>query len=286
MIQTISLTTALIGTTAAAIWDLKTTEVPDHIPYAMIAIALLLFSYQSFVDWSYMPILNSLIPGLMFLGFGFIMYYLGQWGGADALLLSSIGFLLPGFPNFSQTIFPYALTFFINLFLVGAAYMLLYAVVFAILNKKIFSKFSNDLRASSRLLLFGSIGLFIIFFLANFYIAKTFLYEADYSMMLVNSFPPLILTMALFLVWRFAKAVEEYGFKKKIPVSKLKIGDMLLEERKLIGVTEKQLKKIKKSGKRYVWIKEGVRFAPSFVLALIFTLIYGDGILFFIKFLA
>jgi len=285
MIQTISLTTALIGTTAAAIWDLKTTEVPDQIPYTMIAIALLLFSYQSLVDWSYKPILNSLIPGLMFLGFGFIMYYLGQWGGADALLLSSIGFLLPGFPNFTQTIFPYPLTFFINLFLVGAVYMLLYAVVFAFLNKKIFSKFSKELRASSRLLLFGSIGLFIIFFLANYYIAKTFLYEANYSMLLVNSFFPSILTIALFLVWKFAKTVEEYGFKKKIPVSKLKVGDMLLEEKKLVGITEQQLKKIKKSGKRYVMIKEGVRFATAFPLALLFTLYFGDAILLLLRFI-
>ena len=39
-IQTISLATAFIGTGIAAIWDLKTTEVPDQLPYVMIAIAL------------------------------------------------------------------------------------------------------------------------------------------------------------------------------------------------------------------------------------------------------
>ncbi len=282
VIQIISVATALLGSSIAAIWDLKTTEVPDQLPYTMIAIALLLFGYQSFVDWSYKPIINSIIPGLAFLAFGFAMYYLGQWGGADALLLSAIGFLLPGFPNYSQTMFSYPLTFFLNLFLVGAIYMLLYAVAIAILNKNIFSKFSNDLKASSRLILFGSIGLFILFLSVNQYISKAFL---PLNNLFVSSIVPLVLTLSLFMIWRFAKAVENYGFKKKIPVSKLKIGDMLLEEKKLIGITEEQLRKIKRSGKRYVMIKEGVRFAAAFPLALFVTLLYGDAIFLIIKFL-
>ncbi len=282
MIQTISVATALIGSGIAAVWDLKTTEIPDQVSYAMIAIALLIFGYQSIVDWSYMPILNSIIPGLIFLAFGFTMYYLGQWGGADALLLSAIGFLLPGFPNFTQTVFPYPLTFFFNLFVVGAGYMLVYAFVFAILNRKIFSKFSQDLKASSKMILFASIGLFIIFLVVNWYISKTFLSSNN---LLVSSLVPLVLTLSFFIIWRFAKTVEDYGFKRKIPTSKLKVGDMLLEEKKLTGITKEQLKKIKKSGKRYVWIKEGVRFGPSFILALVVTLLYGDGIFLVIKFL-
>jgi len=280
MLQTISVATALIGSGVAAIWDLKTTEVPDQVSYAMIAIALIIFGYQSIVDWSYMPIVNSIIPGLAFLAFGFLMYRLGQWGGADALLLSAIGFLLPGFPNYGQTMFAYPLTFFLNLFLVGAVYMLLYAVVFAIFNRRIFLKFSEDLKASRKMILLGSIGLFIIFLVFNWYLSKTFL---SLNNLFVGSLIPLVLTVCLFIIWRFAKAVEDYGFKKKIPVSKLRIGDMLLEEKKLTGITEKQLKKIKISGKKYVWIKEGVRFAPSFVLALLFTWLYGDVIFLFIR---
>ena len=51
------------------------------------------------------------------------------------------------------------------------------------------------------------------------------------------------------------------------------------------GITEKELKKIKKSGKKFIWIKEGVRFAPAFPLALLFTILVGDGILLSIQFL-
>ena len=73
--------------------------------------------------------------------------------------------------------------------------------------------------------------------------------------------------------------VANFGFKIRIPVSKLKVGDMLLDERKLVGIEQPQINKIRRSGKKYVWIKEGVRFAPAFPLALLFTLYVGDAIL-------
>ena len=279
----ISVVTALVGTTVAAIWDLKTTEVPDQIPYAMIAIALLIFGYQSFIEWSYKPILNSFIVGLSFSAFGALMYYLGQWGGADSFLLAAVGFLLP--TANVQTIFSFPLTFLFNLFFIGAAYMMIYSIVFSFLNKNIFFQFKRDLKASSKLILFGSIGLFILFFFANYFVGKIFVYSASSSFLIINSILPLILALGLFLIWKFARAVEEHGFKKRIPVSKLKVGDMLLKEKKLIGITEQQLKKIKRSGVRYVSIKEGVRFAPAFVLALAFTLIFGDAILLLFKFI-
>lgn len=282
-IQTISLATAFIGSGIAAVWDLKTTEVPDQLPYAMIVIALLLFSYQSFVEWSYRPILYSIAVGLAFLAFGYLMYYLGQWGGADAWILSAIGFLLPF--GYTQTMFPFPISFLFNLFLVGAAYMIVYAAVFALMNKRVIFQFTKELKANSKLTLIGLTGLFIILLLVNWYVSKTFLSTTSPSMILVNSLFPLGLTVFLFLIWRFAHVVEEYGFKKKIPASKLKIGDMLLEEKKLIGITKEQLTKIKRSGRRYVMIKEGVRFGPSFILALMFTLYFGDAILLFIRFI-
>ncbi|MEM7827385.1 MAG: prepilin peptidase, partial [Candidatus Aenigmatarchaeota archaeon] len=136
IINYIPLATALAGTTIAAIWDLKTTEVPDQLPYIMIAIALFFYSYQSIIEWSFWPIVNSLIYGLAFLGFGGFMYYIGQWGAADSWILAAIGFLLPvTSQGFASTILPFPLSYFINLFIIGAVYMLLYAFVFALRNR-------------------------------------------------------------------------------------------------------------------------------------------------------
>ena len=75
--------------------------------------------------------------------------------------------------------------------------------------------------------------------------------------------------------------MEEIGFKKRIPISELKVGDVPVDYKVWEGITEKELKKIKRSGRKYIWIKEGVRFAPAFPLALLFTLFFGDAIIWF-----
>ncbi|MBI2005194.1 MAG: prepilin peptidase, partial [Candidatus Aenigmarchaeota archaeon] len=167
-IDYIPLAIAFAGTTIAAIWDLKTTEVPDQLPYIMIAIALLFYGYQSIVEWSFWPILNSLIYGLVFLGFGAFMYYIGQWGGADSLILSAVGFLLPFTPQgFTPTLLAFPISYFINMFIVGSAYMLLYAFVIAIRSRQVFSGIVTDLKASVNILVVGSIGLFLLFYVAG-----------------------------------------------------------------------------------------------------------------------
>ena len=284
VISYIPLAAAFAGTTIAAIWDLKTTEVPDQLPYIMIAIALLFYGYQSIAEWSFWPILNSLIYGLVFLGFGALMYYIGQWGGADSLILSAVGFLLPVAPQgFSSTILPFPVSYFINMFMVGAVYMMLYAFVFALRNRKILSGFVTDLKASVNILAVGFIGLFILFYAAGLNISKIFYGSVDFTRAFYMSLYPLFSVAVLYVVWRFAKSVELHGFRRRVPISKLKVGDMLLSEKKLIGVTKEQVNALKKSGKMYVDIKNGVPFAVAFPLALLVTLFYGDLILFLIN---
>jgi hypothetical protein len=96
--------------------------------------------------------------------------------------------------------------------------------------------------------------------------------------MIVLALAPVAMTACFLVVYRFAKVVEGVGFKKRMPVGRLRIGDMLMDERKLVGIEADQLRRIKRSGKKFVWIKEGVRFCPAFPLALIFTVFVGDAI--------
>lgn len=155
MLEFIPFAIALIGSSIAAAWDLKTTEIPDEISYIMIAAALLIYGMQSLLAWDYWPLLSSCIVGLSFLGFGFVMYYFGQWGGGDAKVLAAIGFLLPTAPAFLKFtfFFPFPISYIINVFLVGAAYMLAYAVAIAAMNEKVMHEFKRDVKASSMLLL-------------------------------------------------------------------------------------------------------------------------------------
>ncbi|HKZ45471.1 MAG TPA: prepilin peptidase [archaeon] len=278
---------ALVGSILAAFFDLKTTEIPDKIPYAMAAAGLVLYGIQSYMVWSYWPILNSLAWGLGLLGFGFLMYYFGQWGGGDAKVLSAIGFLIPELPKSLgvNLVFPFPLSYSFNVFLVGAVYMMVYALIISIMHKKIIFKFFSDIKASSKVLSIGSVALFLSFFLINWLLARYFEIGFDVISILKYSILPLLLTIFLYAIWKFAKVVEDIGFKKKIPVSELKVGDVLLESKLWEGINEKELNKVKRSGRKFVVVKEGVRFAGAFPIALLFTIFIGDGILLLMNFL-
>jgi Flp pilus assembly protein protease CpaA len=286
MFELISLFVALFGSSLAAAFDLKITptEIPDEIPHAMIALALILAFLRSLVELNYTTFLNCLIYGSFLLFFGFLMYKLGQWGGGDAKILAAIGFFSPFLSSYTKNLrFPFALSYLINVFFVGAIYMLVYAFVLAILNKKIVKEFSRSIKASSRAMLISLPVLTLIFFLSNFYLFNFFGLSFEFSSIFLNSVLVSTLCFGFFLLWVFIKSVENVAFKKRIPVSKLKVGDVLLESKVWEGITEKELMSIRKSGKKFVMIKEGVRFAPTFPLALISTLMWGDVISFFFQ---
>ncbi|MBI2545050.1 MAG: prepilin peptidase [Candidatus Aenigmarchaeota archaeon] len=283
-INSIPLVTAFIGTTIAAIWDLKTTEVPDQLPALMIVIALLFYGYQSFSAASIQPILDSIIIGAVFSAFGLLMYFTGQWGGADSFILAAVGFLLPSVPlGFARTVFIFPLSYFVNLFIVGAVYMIGYAVLFSIGQEKVQQGFLKEMKGTVKS---KSILLLVIAFLLSAGLSYSVLsYNGlfDLSRVLYTSLSFTIGLVVLFVVWRFAKSVELYGFNRRIPISKLRIGDMLASEKKLVGVTEKEIKSLKRSSKKYVDIKLGVPFAVAFPLALIATLYFGDLVLLFVR---
>jgi type IV secretory pathway VirB3-like protein len=277
MFEGISIIVALAGTFLASLWDLKTTEVPDPIPYAMIGIGLAIALLQSFIYRDFSQLADCLFSGFSLLVFGALMYFLGQWGGADALILAGVGFLLPKISK-PKLLFPFPFSYLLNVFIIGAIYMIIYALIFAVLNKKIILSFFKEVKASKSILSIGSFGLFILFIGINYLVLSFLHLPIQHFFVFKNSLLLLIITLGIYLLLKFVKVVEEVGFKKRIPVSKLKVGDVLAEEKFWKGISEKEIEKIKKSGKKFVWIKEGVRFAPTFFLALIFTLYYGDGI--------
>jgi len=280
MLEILFFIVAIIGSAAAGFYDLKTTEIPDEIPYVMIVIGIVGHVIKSYLVWSYWPFLLSSIIGLSYLAFGFIMYYIGQWGGGDAKILSAIGFLVPILPQQLniELFFPFPLSFFFNLFLVGAIYMVIYAFALSFINKKIWTAFFMDLKANARMILIYNSALVASIILMGLLFARYL------EFLPLTTFTVLVLTVGitsagLYVLWKFVKAVEVVGFKKRIPVSRLRVGDVPDYFKKWEGISEKEMRKIKKSGKKYIWIKEGVRFAPAFPLALIFTLVFGDGIL-------
>lgn len=272
--------TALVGSGIAAAYDLKTTEVPNWVFYAILAAGIPLVALNAYLNSSFDMFALSGVTGLGLLALGYGMYRAGQWGGADMVLLALIGFLMPsahlGFA--SATAFPFGVSFLMNLFLVGAVYMLAYSLVFALRNGRVIKSFKDDLRGNARSMFFFCAAVFLIFAGLSWYLGQMFGGMVTASDSLVWVSVPTASMLAFYVVYRFAKVVENVGFRRKIPVSQLRAGDMLMDERKLVGIEEAQVRRMKRSGKRHVWIKEGVRFAPAFPLALLFTLFFGDAV--------
>lgn len=265
----IILAIALFSTALAGLWDLKTTEVPDQIPAVMIISGISYWFIEAASSGNYEPLLFSIAAGSMLLVIGLALYKKGQWGGADAWILAAIGYMIP-FYNSELFIISYIFNFFV----ISAAYMIIYALLLGFFHKNVLSFLKADLRKNKRYFLipFAALALFA---------ALTFYFiSLGYA---VNTAAPLQIFAALFLLllfWRYAKVVEEKVFKRRIPTSRLKAGDVL-EEMNWVGLTKQQVASIRKR-KKYVVIKEGVRFVPVFFLTLLATLLFGNLLFLFL----
>src|SRR3989344_1939897 len=89
------LATTLIGSFIGGWIDLKTSEVPDSVPLFIVLSAMLLHIANGFLGSGWQTLGWAFGVGLVYLAFGYLMFYSGQWGEADVLLLASIGFAIP-----------------------------------------------------------------------------------------------------------------------------------------------------------------------------------------------
>lgn len=279
MLESIILLLALVATFIAAVYDLKTSEIPDWIPL-LIGISGVSYTFmQGLLSIDFTLFYSSVLAGSALLLIGYALYFLGQWGEGDTLVFGSLGFLIPQ----SLTIFPqtqffigYQLHFVANVFLIGAVYSMIYALIIAIYRGGIFSRFFNDIKKNCKktFLIFGA---YTLFYLSAAFLSHT-IYNAPYQMIFRSTIPVFILPFLFLPMIRFAKIIDAYAFRKKIPVSKLQEGDVLAEDideiglssKYFIGLEKKDIKRIV-SIKSEVCIKDGVRFAPAFFLALLFT---------------
>ena len=249
---------ALLGSAIAGMWDLFTTEVPGDVPYFMIFIGIAYWFVSGSATGNFYPLFLSLFLGTFVLAAGLLLYRLRQWGEADAWILAAVVYLIPIYGG-SVFLFSYLP----NMIVVGAAYVIIYAVVIGARNGFVLDEFKKDIRKN--ILMISSLLAALLLFLLFVAFSTT-----------GNILPALqmfFITAGIVIFWRYGKVIEGKVFRKKIPVSELKAGDVL-EGNKWIGLTEEEIKKIK-SSKKYVVIKEGARFVPVFPIALAITLLYG-----------
>ncbi len=264
MFEEIKLGIALLGGVICGIYDLKTSNMLDPIAWIMIALGIGLHAYESYLTGNLFILEWCLIVVTLFFLFSLFMYYRGYWGGGDGEMLIAYGALLP-FGTCHDILF--SLNFFINVFFVGGFYSLAYSLFLLKKEKRILKKVKRELKSYEKffLVFLGAIaGAFAVAIFSPF------------------SFPLLLAAAFIFLyppLLKYSKIVENYIFKRRIPVTRLKANDVLGEDipevglkAKLVrGLSEEEVRKIRKV-RKYVVVKDGIRFIPVFPIALVLAI--------------
>lgn len=254
----------------SSIQDFKHREVENWWNFSLIILVLAFRAFLSIEKSNYMYFLWGLIG----LAVGFILanifYYARMFAGGDAKLLMALGVVLPLSLSWqiNLTLLILFLTFFL---LAGSLYGLVYSLFLTFANfNKFIKEFSKQFKKNKPLILILNLILaivFILFLFFNFYVGL--------SLVAILFFSPY-----LFL---YAKAVEDSCMEYNVPISKLTIGDWTTRPikagKKIIkpnweGLSEEELKSIKKYCNGSVLVKQGIPFVPTFLIAFILMILF------------
>jgi hypothetical protein len=273
---------AIVFLVLGSIEDLKTGEIPEKVSYGYIASALLVAAADSMASGDVYMFLNSLLMGVSFFGLGFMLFYLGQWGGGDVKLAGGIGCTLgflaqAGF--FHDGLFPYYATYFINMICIALPYATVYGLLLGLKSPETWKEFGRYLRDKK------SVAVLILSFapcIIGLYLHLT-------SLALFYTIIPVMTLIALYL-----KAVELKALRDTIDVSKLREADVpaedvvvegavLIRKIDIEGMTLEDIKKIQElaaQGKipQKIVIKRGIKFAPVLLFAFLSVLYAGNFI--------
>lgn len=270
------------GLIIATFTDLKTREVPDWLSYGLIGIGLGLSLIFSIIYWNFWLFVNSLAGFILFLIIALVMFYAGQWGGGDSKVLMGLGALIGFDVRFAR--FPFILVFLVNILLIGAVYGLIWSLALMFRN---FKSFFKEFRKVSHRIEITRLRIYAIIF-AFFMLIMFLLNRKSFIGFLFLAL--LLMALVTFYLWIFVKAIEKACMIKSITPDKLTEGDWIVKDihykgkyicgPKDLGIEKKQIKglvKLYKLGKiKKVLIKEGIPFVPSFLIAYVFSLIFGN----------
>lgn len=276
----IFISVALFGTIFGTWTDLKNRWVPDWINFTLIGFGLGGHLILSVIEWSVWPMVYSLIGFGSFFGIGAAMYYSGAWGGGDAKLLAGLGACIPvvSIGLINEAPWPFLVSLFINIILVGAIMSIIMLVILAMKNrKKIKEELEREFTKNKKIVYSAGISLAIPI------VASVI--DSEFKLLLIIWMFAISILFLLFLT----KSVEKICMFKKLKPSKLTEGDWITKDIKVDdyqyhpkkqGIEKKDIQKLielENQGKlNEVEVKDGLPYVPSFLIALVVSLIYGD----------
>lgn len=280
MIDVLLVAVGLLGLSIASITDLRTREIPDWLSFSLIATGISFRLMQAVSTGSWNNFEYTIIAVILMFLLGTLMYYTKQWGGGDTKLLVAIAAIFAVTPYQAY----FLINSLINLVIVSTFYGIAWCIYFAIKNQ---NKFIEELpiyfkKNKHKIKLLAAISIILL-------LPLLVINQSQLSILIISA--SALLFSYPFLV-TFIEAVERSAMFKEIKVSKLTEGDWITKDlrinNKLIysksspGIEKHQINLLKKSGIKYVPIKDGIPFVPSFLIAIITTLIFGNFIILFI----
>lgn len=275
---------AIVALGLASYQDMKTREIPDILSFSLIGIGLILAILSSLTICSFQPIIASILGLIAAVIVGFMLYYTGQWGGGDTKILMGMGTIIGLDINVFLITIPNLIIFFINIFIIGALFGLIYVIYLAIRNKNKFKKSFELIRSSPSNLKTRKIYLILIPLLILAIVLSPFGILIKLVLILFLTIFYFIYQLSLVI-----KAVETSCMIIKIPLSKLTEGDWIVNEIKLknnkkfvgekTGISKEDISLLKRNNIKQVDVKYGMPFLPSFFVAYIMLLILGNWFL-------
>ncbi len=280
----ILLAIGIIGTGIAAYHDIRTTDVPDYPALYMTIIAILIHSIQTTITGNTTFVAQSLLYGTILTAIGALQYVLRLWGGADMLLLGAFGFTFPYLPQEFSTLaeippWPFPVTLFFNLLIVGSLYSLLYATALFFTIPNHLYVFLQNIRSHARSFAIGT-GVYILAFIAVLLIVPfTLLTLAPIALQIYGYF------VAIYILYIFLSTIQKNSMERTISPGQLQEGDVLAEDvvlsdttihaSRIEGLTNAQVAAIQKK-EESVTVMHGVPYIPAFFFALIISVTIGD----------
>ncbi len=268
---------AVLGTLAATYYDLRNNRtVPDWLTFGMVAAGVLAFAVAP-------PVENALqIGGVVVLVglLGFLLYRMGQIGGADVLLFVAIGLLIPEAPEgvLASGRGILEMPFIISLFLVSgmlfAAFTITryaYPALEAVRKGRI--RLAREEKVQAVVICLLVVWLFWLFqaggvpgsyVLLLLFVVLTLLFFTLFKKYIAEEF---------FITWVGVKEIDEEDV--------LAVDEMNEEHVKKYGLvrllTKKEIERLKKLPmKKYPVYKNLPAFTPYILMALALSLIFGD----------
>jgi Flp pilus assembly protein protease CpaA len=252
----------------AVVQDLRTREISNWLTFSLLAISLLYHAGYALFHNDISFFLFAVGGVALFVAIAYLLYYARAFAGGDAKLLMAIGGVLP-FASFRDYLFV-GLGFVLMLFAVGAVYSLVYTIFCVVPRWRVFSRhFASEIK---KLQLF-CLGAFVAGIIAGLLAGQVDVLYGALFFFVIACLP---------FVYVYARSVEKVCFVKFMKPALLTEGDWLVEDVKVRGkfiranvhgLSMNEIALLRRA-KKSVWIKQGVPFAPAFLISFVIMVFY------------